>query len=85
MERIGRAGFVQIAMLAAVLSTATPLGAQMGDVASLSDEVGARELAAAAVDALVMVPMRDGVSLASYVFRPKRAAGPLPTILSKTP
>ena len=33
----------------------------------------------------VLVPMRDGVGLATNVFRPKDAKGPLPTILWKTP
>ena len=86
MRRIGWTGAARAAMLASALATATPLGAQAGDVASLSDEAVARDLAAAAdIDAMVMVPMRDGVSLASYLFRPKGATKPLPTILSKTP
>ena len=34
---------------------------------------------------VVRVPMRDGVRLATHVYRPKGATGPLPTILIKTP
>jgi putative CocE/NonD family hydrolase len=34
---------------------------------------------------VVLVPMRDGVGLATNVFRPKGASSPLPTILWRTP
>ena len=45
-----------------------------------------RQLAATAeVEQKVMVPMRDGVRLASDVYRPKGAEGPLPTIFWRTP
>jgi predicted acyl esterase len=33
----------------------------------------------------VMVPMRDGVRLATDLYRPKDVAGPLPTVLMRTP
>jgi putative CocE/NonD family hydrolase len=36
-------------------------------------------------DTMVMMPMRDGVRLATDVYRPKNAVGKLPTILLKTP
>jgi uncharacterized protein len=40
----------------------------------------------AVVEELVMVPMRDGVRLATHVVRPRSAdAGPVPTIFVKTP
>ncbi|MCZ6727627.1 MAG: CocE/NonD family hydrolase [Acidobacteria bacterium] len=39
----------------------------------------------ALVDRKMMVPMRDGVRLATDVYRPKDTAGPLPTILHRTP
>jgi uncharacterized protein len=39
----------------------------------------------AVVDRKVMVPMRDGVRLATDVYRPKHAAAPVPTIFVKTP
>ena len=36
-------------------------------------------------DTMVMVPMRDGVRLATDIFRPKEANEELPLILIKTP
>jgi len=36
-------------------------------------------------DTMVMVPMRDGVRLATDIFRPKDADGPLPLIFIRTP
>lgn len=61
---------------AAALAIAAPLGAQSLNVAALSDEAAGRDLAAAVeIDTLVMMPMRDGVSLASYLFRPKEVKG----------
>lgn len=56
------------------------------DYASYSDAAIERELAQkATVDMVVMVPMRDGVRLATNIYRPKNASGPLPVILWKTP
>jgi len=37
------------------------------------------------IDRSLMVPMRDGVRLATDLYRPKDATGPLPTILVRTP
>jgi putative CocE/NonD family hydrolase len=39
----------------------------------------------AETETMVMVPMRDGVRLATDIFRPKEAEGPLPLIFIKTP
>ena len=39
----------------------------------------------AVVDRKVMMPMRDGVRLASDIYRPKNATGKVPTIVVKTP
>ena len=39
----------------------------------------------AVIDKKVMVPMRDGVRLATDIYRPKDAGGPLPTIFVRTP
>jgi putative CocE/NonD family hydrolase len=36
-------------------------------------------------DTMVMMPMRDGIRLATDIYRPKNAKGKLPTILLKTP
>jgi len=39
----------------------------------------------AVIDRKVMVPMRDGVRLATDVYRPRDARGPVPTIFVRTP
>ncbi|HSJ16243.1 MAG TPA: CocE/NonD family hydrolase [Longimicrobiales bacterium] len=39
----------------------------------------------AIVERKLMMPMRDGIRLATDIYRPRDAAGPVPTILSKTP
>ncbi len=39
----------------------------------------------AVVDRKVMVPMRDGVRLATDIYRPKDAPGPVPTVWVRTP
>lgn len=59
---------------------------QAQDYAQYSDAALERELAAKAdVTMYEMVPMRDGVRLATNIYRPKGVTGPLPTILIKTP
>ncbi len=72
------------AMTLALAVIAAPLSAQ--DLSNYSDEGLARELSAAATSKLtVMVPMRDGVRLATDIYTPRDAKGPLPVILWKTP
>jgi putative CocE/NonD family hydrolase len=39
----------------------------------------------AVVDRKVLMPMRDGVRLATDIYRPKDAAGPVPTVFVRTP
>ena len=39
----------------------------------------------AVVERKVMMPMRDGVRLATDIYRPKHATGPVPVVFSKTP
>jgi uncharacterized protein len=39
----------------------------------------------AIVERKVMMPMRDGVRLATDIYRPKQASGPVPIVFSKTP
>ena len=39
----------------------------------------------AVVDRKVMMPMRDGVRLATDIYRPKNVTGKVPTIVAKTP
>jgi putative CocE/NonD family hydrolase len=56
------------------------------DYSKYSEEALKAELKESAADELaILIPMRDGVGLATNVFRPKDAKGPLPTILWKTP
>ena len=70
------------ALAAASLASAAP--AQ--DYSRWSDDAARAELARRdEVQTIVMVPMRDGVRLATNIYRPKDATGPLPTILWKTP
>ena len=33
----------------------------------------------------VMIPMRDGIKLQTAIFTPKRAMGPLPILMTRTP
>ena len=52
----------------------------------VSDEVRRAALASEAnIERMVMVPMRDGVHLASRVYLPKDVDGPFPTILWRSP
>ncbi|MGE3887670.1 MAG: CocE/NonD family hydrolase, partial [Vicinamibacterales bacterium] len=39
----------------------------------------------AIVERKVMMPMRDGIRLATDIYRPKDAKGPVPIVFSKTP
>ncbi len=70
----------------ALASFATATAAPAQDYSKWSDTAVAAELDKR-VDAemIVMVPMRDGVRLATNVYRPKGAKGPLPTIFWRTP
>jgi len=68
----------------AAMSLATAAPAQ--DYARYSDAAIERELGEkATVEMIAMVPMRDGVGLATNIYRPRDSKGPLPTILWKTP
>ena len=76
--------FSKCAGLAIALALAVPAGAQ--DVSKYSEDAVRSELADKAVaETIVMIPMRDGVSLAANIYRPKGAGARVPTILSKTP
>jgi len=73
-------------MAAAVVTVAVASAAPAQDYARWSDAAVGKELGAKAdSEMIVMVPMRDGVGLATNIYRPKGAKGPLPTILWKTP
>jgi len=68
----------------AILATSLPAQAQ--DYTRYSDAAIERELATVAdVETFAMVPVRDGVGLATNIYRPKGAKGPLPTLLVRTP
>ena len=60
-----------------------PLDAQIHRV---SDPVRRADLhAKAELDRMIMVPMRDGVRLATEIYRPRGVEGPVPTIFWRTP
>ncbi|RHW18412.1 CocE/NonD family hydrolase [Sphingomonas gilva] len=74
------------AALALSATLFSPVAATAQDYGKYSDSAAQAELARVAdVEMGVMVPMRDGVGLATNIYRPKDAKGPLPTILWKTP
>jgi len=55
------------------------------DEVSRQDRLRSDLAEAADLDEMVMVPMRDGIRLATDVYRPQGAEGPLPTIFWRTP
>ena len=72
-------------LLAAAVVLLAAAGAR-ADSDPLTDEVRRAALAREAhIEYMVMVPMRDGVRLASRIYLPKNAGGPLPTILWRSP
>ena len=88
MRRLSSRLFFPVA-LAVVLASAVTLPAQRG---GMSPEQAERRWAVerelqqvAVVERKVMVPMRDGVRLATDVYRPKDAPGKVPTIWVRTP
>jgi hypothetical protein len=78
-----------VAVLVACITAATWLSAQQGTLTpaeqqqrhDLEDELQS----IAIVERKVMVPMRDGVRLATDIYRPRKATGPVPIVFSKTP
>jgi uncharacterized protein len=78
-----------VAVLVACMMAATWLSAQQGTLTpaeqqrrhDLEDELQS----IAIVERKVMVPMRDGVRLATDIYRPRNATGPVPIVFSKTP
>ena len=80
------------AMVAVALSTASPgtataqPGAQRDTVLVARRDSLERELQRiAVVERKLMIPMRDGTRMQFDVYRPKDAAGPVPTIFVRTP
>ncbi|MGJ3627703.1 CocE/NonD family hydrolase [Sphingomonas sp. MMS24-JH45] len=73
-------------LLGAVAAASLAASAPAQDYAKYGDAAIDRALGDTAdVEMIAMVPMRDGVGLATNIYRPKGAKGPLPTILWKTP
>jgi predicted acyl esterase len=78
MSTISRFLWAGLVPVAAFAMSPAPLAAQAGtDVLAEFDAIGM-------VERKVMVPMRDGVRLATDVYRPK-GDGPFPTIFVRTP
>jgi|TARA_R100000501_G_scaffold1440_2_gene4382 hypothetical protein len=76
-----------IAVVLATLGAGLTAGrADAQTYSDLTDEAAQKALAEMAdVRMIRMVPMRDGVQLATNIYLPKNAEGPLPTIFWKTP
>ena len=57
-----------------------------GQIHLTSDQVRREALAKETnIERMVMVPMRDGIKLASRIYLPKNTNGPFPTILWRSP
>ncbi len=79
-----------IATLLAIVGASTAVPAQRGQTtpAELAERRWQLEnelQSIAVVERKVMMPMRDGVRLATDIYRPKNATGKVPTVLVKTP
>jgi putative CocE/NonD family hydrolase len=80
-----------VCALAAVVAVSTSsLPAQRGTPLTPEQAAGRWALenelqSLAIVDRKVMMPMRDGVRLATDIYRPKNATGPVPIVFVKTP
>ncbi len=73
-------------MIAAIGATIVAAGSVNAQIHLISDDVRRAALANEAhIERMVMVPMRDGVRLASRVYLPKDADAPYPTILWRSP
>jgi len=76
--RAGR--MVQLAVLFAICGTAT------AQIHLVTDDVRRAALQEEArIERMVMVPMQDGTRLASRIYLPKNADGPVPTVFWRTP
>jgi uncharacterized protein len=89
MRDVARALLLPAALLVAAFGAASPAaGQQQAANAELIARRWQLERALdsiAVVDRKVMVSMRDGIRLATDVYRPKHATAPVPTIFVKTP
>jgi predicted acyl esterase len=81
---------ITLATVFAVLTASAHAPAQQGGTMTSEQaeqrwEVEGELQSLAVVDRKVMMPMRDGIRLASDIYRPKNAIGKVPTIVVKTP
>src|SRR5574338_569508 len=86
--RVCRASLLAVG-LAVLMATATPLAQRGGTLTPEQQQArwdAEKELESLAViDRKVMMPMRDGIRLATDVYRPRNATGKVPTIWVRTP
>jgi len=83
-------GRFTFAVVVAWMMVVTVVPAQQGGGLSPAEQQRRRDLEAelqsvAVVERKVMMPMRDGIRLATDIYRPKDAKGPVPIVFSKTP
>lgn len=75
---------IRLLPIAVSLALATP--PVLGQIHRTPDPVRRADLhRLAEVDRMVMVPMRDGVRLATEIYRPRNAEGPAPAVFWRTP
>ncbi len=75
----------RLALVATLLLTAGTAAA-FSQIHRTSDSVRRADLGREAqLEDMLMVPMRDGIQLATKVYLPKEAEGPLPTVFWRTP
>lgn len=75
-----------IKLLPAVVVLALVASPVLGQIHRTPDPVRRADLQRLAeLDRMVMVPMRDGVRLATEIYRPRDAQGPVPAIFWRTP
>ncbi len=73
-------------LLAFTLSLGLIASSVLGQIHRTPDPVRRADLhRLAEIDRMVMVPMRDGVRLATEIYRPRNAEGPVPAIFWRTP
>ncbi len=75
-----------IRLLPIAVSLALATAPVLGQIHRTPDPVRRADLhRLAEVDRMVMVPMRDGVRLATEIYRPRNAQGPVPAVFWRTP
>lgn len=81
-------GFSMLRFVSSILASIPLAVIAVGTPAVLAQETDpdlAKFSAIASADTMIMVPMRDGVGLATDVYLPKDGEGPFPSIFVKTP